>query len=119
MGRVDEMDESSIHKLDEGLEPAPTMAEKRFVSVSWPTTGGLWIAEFDTSLWGIEEEDNLVPDDVARLSMARTMDERTRLLRDHFDARRHQWLSRVRFPERVGSKGNRESRNKMISENYS
>jgi hypothetical protein len=90
MGRVDKTDEVAINALEEVLEPAPTMAEKRFVSVSWPITGGLWIAGYDTSLWGIEEEENLVPDDVARLSVARTMDERSRLLRDHFGARFYQ-----------------------------
>lgn len=96
MGRVDEMDAIAIYTLDHELEPAPTMAEKRFVSVSWPTTGGFWIAEFDTSLYCIEEEDNLVPDDVARLSVARTMDERSRLLRDRFGARFYQDISDYR-----------------------
>jgi hypothetical protein len=69
-------------------EPRPTMREKRFVKVGWPSTGGLWVAEFDTTFAGVDEEDNLLPDDVgaAQLRMARTMDERCAILRDRFKA---------------------------------
>jgi hypothetical protein len=71
-----------------GNEPPPTMREKRFVKVGWPSTGGLWVAEFDTTFAGVDEEDNLLPDDLgaARLQMARTMDERCTILRDRFKA---------------------------------
>jgi hypothetical protein len=70
-------------------EPPPTMREKRFVKVGWPSTGGLWVAEFDTTFAGVDEEDNLLPYDegAARLRMARTMDERCAILRDRFKAR--------------------------------
>lgn len=69
-------------------EPPPTMREKRFVKVGWPSTGGFWVAEFDTTFAGVDEEDNLLPEDegAARLRMARTMDERCILLRDRFQA---------------------------------
>ena len=67
-------------------EPSPTMREKRFVKVGWPSTGGFWITEFDTTFAGVDEEDNLLPDNegAARLRMARTMDERCTILRDRF-----------------------------------
>ncbi len=54
------------------------------MSVAWPTTGGLWVAEFDNTLWGIIEDDNLLPSESARLKLARTMDERSQVLRNYF-----------------------------------
>ena len=67
----------------------PTMSEKRLIKVGWPSTGGLWVSEFDTAWAGLDEEDNEVPHDeeLGRLKMARTMDERCRLLRDRFRAK--------------------------------
>lgn len=67
-------------------QPPATMREKRFVKVGWPSTGGLWVAEFDTVFAGVDEEDNLLPEAPSRLQMARTMDERCAILRDHFEA---------------------------------
>jgi len=81
---ADEMDDRAIQALEYGTAPIPTMRERRWVSVAWPTTGGLWVAEFDTTLWGIIEDDNLLPCKSARLKLARTMDERSQVLRDHF-----------------------------------
>lgn len=86
------------HFFDEKVKqgaPPPTMREKRFVKVGWPSasaptgTGGLWISEFDTTFAGVDEEDNLLPDDegAARLKMARTMDERCVILKERFMAR--------------------------------
>jgi hypothetical protein len=66
-------------------QPPVTMRERRFVKVAWPSTGGLWVAEFDTDIVGIDEEENLVPTEPSRLQMARTMDQRRDLLRDHFE----------------------------------
>jgi len=78
-----------VFRVDEA--PTPTMREKRFVKVGWPSTGGLWVAEFDTTFAGVDEEDNLLPDDegAGRLWMARTMDERCAILRDRFKATFH------------------------------
>ena len=65
------------------------MREKRLIKVGWPSNGeGVWVAEFDTTWGGVDEEDNLVPydEEIARLKMARTMDERCDMLRDRFKA---------------------------------
>ncbi len=72
-------------------EPPPTMREKRLIKVAWPSAGGVWVAEFDTTWAGVDEEDHLLPDDadVGRLTLARTMDERAALLRDRFNARHY------------------------------
>lgn len=76
------------------VEPQPTMREKRFVKVGWPSTGGLWVAEFDTTFAGVDEEGNLLPEDegAARLRMAWTMDERCVILRDRFKATFYEYL---------------------------
>jgi hypothetical protein len=61
------------------------MREKRWVKVGWPSTGGLWVSEFDTVWGGVDEEENLPPDEgLARVTLARTMDERCQILRDWF-----------------------------------
>lgn len=68
-------------------QPPATMREKRFVKVAWPSTGGLWVVEFDTIYAGVDEEDKLLDESASRLQMARTMDERRDMLRDRFQAK--------------------------------
>ena len=41
--------------------PDATLREKRWVKVRWPSTGGLWVSEFDTTWAGVDEEENLRP----------------------------------------------------------
>ncbi len=69
---------SALADLEDEREPWLTLRERRWVTVGWPSDprGGLWVAEFDTSLPGIEEEDNLVPDNATSVLLARDMDER-------------------------------------------
>lgn len=90
VSRLDDASNGRIYDsslVDVDLEV--TMREKRWVKVGWPSTGGLWVAEFDTTFAGVDEEDNLLPDDegAARLRMARTMDERCKILRERFRAK--------------------------------
>lgn len=84
--------------IDVSSEPPPTMREKRWVKVGWPSTAassheeqraGLWVSEFDTTFSGVDEEENLLPNDegAGRLTLARTMDERCAMLRDRFRGR--------------------------------
>lgn len=72
-------------------QSASTMREKRLLKVGWPEGegGGVWIAEFDTTWAGVDEETNLLPEDeeLGRLRMMRTMDERCVMLRDRFRGR--------------------------------
>ncbi|KAF1983288.1 hypothetical protein K402DRAFT_406976 [Aulographum hederae CBS 113979] len=85
---AEEMDPAAIEALGEEREAAPTMRERRWVCVGWPSSEeGFWVSEFDTTLWEVEEEDNVVPDDTARLRLARTMDERCEMLEKHFKGR--------------------------------
>lgn len=81
-----------VSRMD--AEPQPTMREKGFFKVGWLSTGGLWVAEFDTTFANVEEEDNLLleHEGVARLRMARTMDERCLILRDWFKATFYEYV---------------------------
>ena len=85
-----DMEPNVIESLERELEPWPTMRERRWVSVGWPSTGGLWVGEFDTTMFEPVEDDNIVPSDTARLMLASTMDEKCRILREHFDAKFYQ-----------------------------
>lgn len=68
--------------------PRPTMREKRWVKVGWPSSGGLWVFEFDTTWARVEEAESLPPEErLGRVKMARSMDERCQLLRDVFRAK--------------------------------
>ena len=75
MAQVAEGHARSIGEIDEELTPSPTVREKRWVKVGWPSKpqGDLWLAEYDTAMYGIEEEENLVPEDAGRLLLARDM----------------------------------------------
>ncbi|KAL9084245.1 MAG: hypothetical protein Q9165_008156 [Trypethelium subeluteriae] len=77
-------------------QPPPTMREKRLIRVGWPSQGdGVWIAEYDTSWGGVDDEHNAEPPiapngeipEWAQLSLCRTMDERCRLLKEVFGAK--------------------------------
>jgi hypothetical protein len=68
-------------------QPPATMREKRFVKVAWPSTGGIWVSEFDTVYAGVDEEDNLLEESPSRLQMARSMDERSKVMQQHFGAK--------------------------------
>jgi hypothetical protein len=54
----------------------------------------LWVAEFDTTFAGVDEQDNLLPDDegAARLRMAWTVDERCAILQERFKATFYEFL---------------------------
>ena len=68
------------------------MREKRLLKkVGWPKGegGGVWIAESDTRWAGVDEKTNLAPEDeeLGRLKMKGTMDERSVMLRDRLRGR--------------------------------
>ncbi|KAF2876415.1 hypothetical protein BDV95DRAFT_482506, partial [Massariosphaeria phaeospora] len=75
---------ANIAALEESDEPLPPMRERHWVSVAWPSTGGLVVAEFDTNMWGVEIEKELVPDDVARLRLCIGMDGKAQILKERF-----------------------------------
>ncbi|KAI2465477.1 hypothetical protein F4781DRAFT_22834 [Annulohypoxylon bovei var. microspora] len=74
-------EESEIGILEAGIEPALTLAERRWVSVGWPTGGeGCWVAEYETPVHGMIQTKNLVPFNAAQVLLARTMDEKCKIL---------------------------------------
>ena len=82
---ADLLDDDCISALEEGQEPEPSLKERYWVSVAWPSSGGLVVSEFDTNLWGMDRDtENLVPEDVARLRLCRSMDEKAAMLREWF-----------------------------------
>ncbi|KAL9585288.1 MAG: hypothetical protein Q9212_001612 [Teloschistes hypoglaucus] len=82
-----------VEDVEEGRVAEPTLRERRWVKVGWENnnvtvdgggsggSGGFWILDCDTSWLGIIEEDNLVPDDAARVKLAKTMEERCEILK--------------------------------------
>jgi hypothetical protein len=85
---ADLLDGDCISALEEGQEPEPPPKERYWVSVAWPSSGGLVVSEFDTNLWGMDRDaENLVPEDVARLRLCRSMDEKAAMLRERFQGK--------------------------------
>ena len=72
---------SDFRDIEEGKIPELILGERQWVKVGWPSVpaGGLWVGEWDTNLPGIIE-DELVPGDAAKVTLARTMDERCNIL---------------------------------------
>lgn len=77
-------DRTRDHSYEQITVAQPTIREKRFVKVGYPSTGGLWFAEFDPAIAGVDEEDNSMSYEqaIVRLKLARTMDERCAIMRD-------------------------------------
>lgn len=59
-------------------ESQPTEEELKIVWLGWPEEGGLLVLEF---------ENMETPDDIGRLRMAVSMEERCRIMRESFDAK--------------------------------
>ncbi|KAF2181880.1 hypothetical protein K469DRAFT_713481 [Zopfia rhizophila CBS 207.26] len=81
-----ELDEGAcIDALEEGQAPEPSLRERYWICVAWPSNGGLVVSEFDTTLWGFgRDADDFVPEDVARLRLCRNMDEKAAMLKERF-----------------------------------
>lgn len=90
------LEERLISPVEHGIQP-PTLRERRFVKVGWPSSGGLWVAEFDTAALGLADERSLLPvdEDSARrkLQEARTMGERCDILQHWFGAHFYESLA--------------------------
>jgi hypothetical protein len=76
--------EVDIVEFDESDKPLLMMRERHWVSMVWPSTGGLVVSEFDTNMWDVEIETVLVPEDVARLRLCTSMDEKAQMLKEKF-----------------------------------
>jgi hypothetical protein len=66
----------------DGTADEPTDQELKEVFVGWPDDGGVLIAEFQNEIG-----EDKVPEDIGRLRMAFTMEQRCEMLTNHFGAR--------------------------------
>ncbi len=66
----------------DGTADEPTDQELKEVFVGWPDDGGVLIAEFQNEIG-----EDKVPEDIGRLRMAFTMEQRCEMLTSHFGAR--------------------------------
>jgi len=62
--------------------PEPTARENAWVGVAWPSSGGLVVAEWPTMMYPGGRMDDVAPDDVSRLFLCVTMDEKAAVLMD-------------------------------------
>ncbi|KAB5535364.1 hypothetical protein GE09DRAFT_358967 [Coniochaeta sp. 2T2.1] len=81
-----EDDDSDVEAFRQGEQPPPTLMERRWVAVAYPDGrgpegGGLWVAEFDTVMHGVLEEDNQVPTNTPQVQLARNMAEKVEILK--------------------------------------
>jgi len=79
---VAEDHDPSILALEAGEEQAPTTIERRWVSVAHPSglDGGVWVAEFDTVMYGMQEKNDLLPADAGKVLLTKTMNEKGEIL---------------------------------------
>jgi hypothetical protein len=77
-------DEFAIERMKKEPMPTSNTQERLWISVGWPTSGGLWVAEFETETLGMERRDDLPPGELAWLKLARNMNERCQLLETEF-----------------------------------
>jgi hypothetical protein len=80
---VAEDHDPSILALEAEEEQAPTTMERRWVSVAQLSglDRGVWVAEFDTVMHGMQEKNNLLPADAGKVLLAKTMDEKGEILK--------------------------------------
>ncbi|KAK1777159.1 hypothetical protein QBC45DRAFT_443810 [Copromyces sp. CBS 386.78] len=80
-------DDRDLTAARTGQQPPPTAMERRWVAVAYPDGrgpeggGGLWVAEFDTVMYGFQEKENLAPGNVAQVQLARNMGEKVEILK--------------------------------------
>ncbi|KAF2869045.1 hypothetical protein BDV95DRAFT_596716 [Massariosphaeria phaeospora] len=86
-GEGGEESDVCVEALEEGSEPEPGLGERYWVGVAWLRGGGLVVAEWDTLMWGHgrgRDEEFLPVEELARLRLCVSMDEKARVLRERF-----------------------------------
>jgi len=83
IANVEEDHDPTILALEAGEAEPPTTMERRWVSIGHTNTngdGGLWVAEYDTVMYGMKEKHSLLPADAGKVVIARTMAEKCQIL---------------------------------------
>ncbi|KAK1764205.1 hypothetical protein QBC33DRAFT_547497 [Phialemonium atrogriseum] len=81
---VEDDEKPAIIELEEGDTPLPTRMERRLVKVgiqSGPNPG-LWVAEYETTMYGFREKRNFVPTWASKVTLAMTMEQRCEILKN-------------------------------------
>ena len=83
VGNVADDNEPEILALEAGEAQVPTTMERRWVSMGYPggSSGGLWVLEYDTAMYGMKEKHNLLKADAIRVSLAKMMDMKCEILK--------------------------------------
>src|SRR4051794_10056303 len=83
-------DDKVMKIAGEETVPEPTMRERRWVKVGWPSKslssaadgeGKFWIVEYDIGMPDIIDDDDVVPWEVGQLILARDMNEKCEILK--------------------------------------
>lgn len=82
--RVATDDEYAIADMKNDPQPVFNAQERLWIAVGWPSTGGLWVSEFETATLGTERGEELPRPDLAWIKLAKDMDERCELLQKEF-----------------------------------
>lgn len=84
-------------RMTEDLKYDPTTRETSQLVVGWPSTGGLWVACLEHCYFRINqyERTHHSPDEAVLLRLARNMDEKCQVLRDHFEAKFYEGVQDV------------------------
>jgi hypothetical protein len=97
------------HLQDEEVmaaQPEPTARENAWVGVAWPSSGGLVVAEWPTMMYPGGRMDEVAPDDVSRLFLCMTMDEKAAVLIDRLGGKRWRGMEDYEGKAFIGSWGN-------------
>ena len=95
VGRLGAGDQRAVEDVEEERAEEAKLRERRWVRVGWEgaaavastlsgdenVSGGLWVLDCDTNMHGVLEEENMVPVDAGRVSLARSMEERCEILK--------------------------------------
>lgn len=85
----DAPDTLCIDALEDGSEPLPTQRERTWVSIAWPSTGEVVVAEWNTIMYGYgKDDDRFLPvEELGRLRLCKDMDEKATILKEWFEGK--------------------------------
>jgi hypothetical protein len=83
VSNVADDNEPEILALEAGEAQVPSTMERRWVSVGYPdgSSGGPWVLEYDTVMYGMKVKHNLLKSDAIRVSLTKTMNMKCEILK--------------------------------------
>jgi hypothetical protein len=76
-------DPKDIDDLENESKVPPTLRERRWVCVGWPSEpkGSLYVVDYETNMPDIQDEEHMKPTEAPRVMLARSMDECCEILK--------------------------------------